>query len=40
VLLSWLEIKNLFQTFGLQNQAEIEQEIEEIRTLLDDGKEL
>jgi hypothetical protein len=34
--LSWLERKNLFQTFGQQSEGEIEQEIKEIRALLEE----
>ena len=33
---SWLETKNLFQTFGELDEVEIEQEIKEIRALLDE----
>jgi len=32
----WLETKNLFQTFELQDEAEIKQEIKEIRMVLDE----
>ena len=38
-LFSWLERKNLFQTFDPQDNSEIEQEIKEIRALLDEDKE-
>jgi len=31
----WLKRKNLFQTFESQDETEIEQEIEEVRCLLD-----
>lgn len=34
---SWLETKNLFQTFDELNEVEIEQEIKEIRALLDEN---
>lgn len=37
VLFTWLESKNLFQTFEQQDEIEIEQEIKEIRELLDEG---
>lgn len=33
----WLGRKNLFQTFEQQDEVEIEQEIKEIRELLDEG---
>jgi len=36
VIISWLERKNLFQTFDELDEVEIEQEIKEIRLLLDD----
>ena len=32
----WLERKNLFQTFDELDEVEIEQEIKEVRALLDD----
>lgn len=35
----WLELKNLFQTFETQDEVEIEQEIKEIRALLDEDDE-
>lgn len=37
-LFLWLELKNLFQTFEQQDEVEIEQEIKEIRTLLDENE--
>jgi len=36
MIFPWLELKNLFQTFQQQDQMEIEQQIKEIRLLLDD----
>ena len=36
-LFPWLGRKNLFQTFEQQDEVEIEQEIKEIRELLDEG---
>lgn len=35
----WLELKNLFQTFGTQDEVEIEQEIKEIRALFSNANE-
>lgn len=35
MIISWLELKNLFQTFEQQDGVEIEQEIKEIYVLLD-----
>ena len=37
MLFLWLGRKNLFQTFEQQDEVEIEQEIKEIRELLDEG---
>ncbi|HSW91545.1 MAG TPA: hypothetical protein VLG09_02785 [Candidatus Saccharimonadales bacterium] len=34
---SWLELKNLFQTFGLQDEFEIEQEIEKFLALIEEA---
>jgi hypothetical protein len=38
-IISWLELKNLFQTFEQQDEVEIEQEIKEIRALLDNDND-
>jgi hypothetical protein len=35
-IISWLGWKNLFQTFASQDNSEIEQEIKEIKKLLDE----
>lgn len=36
VIISWLERKNLFQTFDQKTEVEIREEIKEVRTLLDE----
>jgi len=35
VIISWLELKNLFQTFEPINESKIEEEIQDIHSLLD-----
>jgi hypothetical protein len=40
VIISWLGLKNLFQTLDLQDPAKIEQEIQEVRELLDETDDM